>query len=660
MLTPFIDLFRIGQKEDALASAIRCLTEGAALRTTTLQRIERFAAIEGSPFAFRVPGPVLELARRGSTLSSHGVAAHQGIGASTRFHRLAWEVRPNSIGASQRWKPMAHGSKYSPFYKSTDHVFLWADDGREAKADVNHRYPYLKGNYGFKIQSEDHYFKAGFCYGKRTNRFSVQVMPEGHVFSFEGTAIFWKDEQDAWPLLGLLNSAPVAAWLNEVCAQHKAYNYVNGVPCPALVDERLGPLARRGWKLMFERDSAVETTRAFYLPAVLQTTSPTLTARAAVVQDRLNETECELAGLQHQIDEIALDLYGLEAEDRRTILESLGEGGVEAEADVDGEEVEEDVDGRALAVELLSYCVGAVFGRFDVRYATGELAAPELPDPFAPLPACSPGMLTGDDGLPMCQQPGDYPLRVSWDGVLVHDPGLDDGRPHREDIVARVREVLALLFSSHAEEIEHEACALLGAKTLRDFFAKPSGFFAEHLRRYSKGRRQAPIYWPLSTTSGSYTLWLYYHRLNDDLLYTAVNRYVEPKASEVQRRLNEIAAALPMATGRQAGELRKEHEELSTLQAELTGLREELLRVAALPYKPDLDDGVLICASPLARLFRLTKWRKDLEACWKKLERGDYDWAHLAYAIWPERVLEACRRDRSIAIAHGVEERTAE
>ncbi|MEZ5124913.1 MAG: hypothetical protein R2826_01505 [Thermoleophilia bacterium] len=555
---------------------------------------------------------------------------------------------------------MAHGSKYAPFYKSTDHVFLWADDGCEAKADVNQRYPYLNGNYGFKIQSEDHYFKAGFCYGKRTNHFSVQVMPEGHVFSFEGTAIFWDDERDAWPLLGLLNSAPVAAWLNEVCAQHKAYNYVNGAPCPALADQRLGPLARRGWKLMFERDSAVETSHAFHLPALLQIGAPTLIARATAWRTRLDACDRELENLRRQIDDIVFDLYSLQEEDRRAILESIGEPGAEAEADEE-EVAETTVDARTLVVDLLAYCVGVAVGRFDVRYATGEFAAPGLPDPFAPLPACSPGMLTGDDGLPLGEEPAGYPLRVSWDGVLVDDPGRDNsGRPHQEDIVARVREVLALLFGPQAEEIEHEACALLGAKTLRDFFAKPSGFFAEHLRRYSKSRRQAPIYWPLSTTSGSYTLWLYYHRLNDDLLYTAVNRYVEPKASEVQRRLNEIAVALPTATGKQAGELRKEHEELTTLQGEFAELREELLRVAALPYKPDLDDGVLICASPLARLFRLTKWRKDLEACWKKLERGDSDWAHLAYAVWPERVLEACRRDRSIAIAHGVEEGTAE
>jgi hypothetical protein len=64
----------------------------------------------------------------------------------------------------------------------------------------------------------------------------------------------------------------------------------------------------------------------------------------------------------------------------------------------------------------------------------------------------------------------------------------------------------------------------------------------------------------------------------------------------------------------------------------------------------------MITASPLWKLFRHNQWRKDLEECWKKLESGEYDWAHLAYTIWPDRVREKCKKDRSIAIAHGLEE----
>lgn len=243
-----------------------------------------------------------------------------------------------------------------------------------------------------------------------------------------------------------------------------------------------------------------------------------------------------------------------------------------------------------------------------------------------------------------------YPLRLSWTGILVDD------EDHPEDIERRAREVLHVIWQDRAEAIEQEACQILDIRSLRIYFRKPAGFFADHLSRYSKSRRQAPIYWPLSTTSGSYTLWLYYPRLTSDTIYTAVNRYVEPKLTQMGRELGELEGERDQANGREAARLRERVESVQAFRDELVAFRDELLRVAALPYRPDLNDGVIINAAPLHRLFRLPKWAKDTKECWAKLERGEYDWAHLAYTIWPDRVREKCRGDKSLAIAHGLEE----
>ena len=101
---------------------------------------------------------------------------------------------------------------------------------------------------------------------------------------------------------------------------------------------------------------------------------------------------------------------------------------------------------------------------------------------------------------------------------------------------------------------------------------------------------------------------------------------------------------------------REQYEQLTALRLELIDFRDELLRIAKLPYKPNLNDGVMITACPLWKLFRHNQWRKDLKTCWEELEAGPYDWAHLAYHIWPDRVREKCKKDRSLAIAHGLEE----
>lgn len=73
-------------------------------------------------------------------------------------------------------------------------------------------------------------------------------------------------------------------------------------------------------------------------------------------------------------------------------------------------------------------------------------------------------------------------------------------------------------------------------------------------------------------------------------------------------------------------------------------------------WKPNLNDGVVITAAPLWKLFQFKPWQKKLKETWEALEAGEYDWAHLAYSLWPDRVREKCKHDKSLAIAHGLEE----
>lgn len=339
---------------------------------------------------------------------------------------------------------------------------------------------------------------------------------------------------------------------------------------------------------------------------------------------------------------------------------------------------------RWFAESIVSESLGLAFGRWDVRIARDSSLAARLPNVFESLPVCSPAMLVGPDALPArpdgmvseewlrarsdagnlppsgsVEKPtikdDEYPLRISWDGILVDDPGWASGTPHKDDVVHRVREVLDLLWGERAQAVEQETCDVLRVADLRDYFRKPSGFFQDHLKRYSKSRRKAPIYWPLSTASGSYTVWVYYHRLTDQTLYTVVNKYLDPKIAEVERGLHRMEQDSAIATGRDTMLLRDRLNQGRTLMGELQQLREELLRIAGLPYKPDLNDGVVINAAPFHRVFSLRSWAKETGDCWEELEKGEYDWAHLALMIWPDRAQKACRKDRSIAIAHRLE-----
>jgi len=133
-----------------------------------------------------------------------------------------------------------------------------------------------------------------------------------------------------------------------------------------------------------------------------------------------------------------------------------------------------------------------------------------------------------------------------------------------------------------------------------------------------------------------------------------VSDFIEPKIEQCEKDLQILNQQFEL--GQADGKTNDQISELKTLINELKNFRDELLNVARLPYKPNLNDGVQITAAPLWKCFRLGAWQKTLKDTWKKLEKGDFDWAHLSYSIWPERVKDKCIKDKSLAIAHGLEE----
>jgi hypothetical protein len=214
-------------------------------------------------------------------------------------------------------------------------------------------------------------------------------------------------------------------------------------------------------------------------------------------------------------------------------------------------------------------------------------------------------------------------------GVLVEEQG------HAHDLSQLIEEILT--------RVDAEVPSDVRRWLQRDFFPM-------HMKQYSKSRRNAPIYWPLSTSSGSYTIWLYYPSLHSQTLYTAVNDFVEPKLAQLGRQIAELRSK----SNTRSREEDRTLEALQAMEAEVVELRDTLLRIAP-AYRPNHDDGVQIAAAPLWPLFRHKPWQKLLKETWVKLEKGDYDWAHLAMSYWPNRVQEKCKTDKSLAIAHDLE-----
>ncbi|MCG5549212.1 BREX-1 system adenine-specific DNA-methyltransferase PglX [Halorhodospira halochloris] len=605
-MSRFLRLLNDTDKAESLATACARVREGHSDSRVFDVDPESFKAVPGEPFAYWVSEAVRKTFVRLPRFQDEGRTVKQGLATADdfRFVRLWWEIETSSF--ENKWAPFAKGGAYSPYYADIYLAVNLANAAAEMDAFS-----------GSVIRNPKYYHRPGLTWPRRTTSgLSLRAMPAGCIFADKGPAAFvaYDYPEELLALLALANSHAfgllVALQLAAGDAAARSYEVgvIQRTPVPELTtvqQELLAELARTAWSLKRKLDTTTETSHAFLLPVAL---------RARLSDYDPSTIEAELNRIQTEIDDTAFDLYGFSEADRK-----MAQSGSEAAdiADVNDEGVK--FDDQAPSVDpLLSWAVGVAFGRFDWRLATGERTPPAEPEPFDPLPAKSPGMLP-DEATPFHKHPG----------ILVDDPG------HDHDLPRLVEAVL--------EQVDVPV-----DRDIRRWVRKD--FFKYHLQQYSKSRRKAPIYWPLTTASGDYTVWVYYPMLTGQTLFTAVNDFVEPKLQQVAE---DIAALRHAGSNRS----RQDEQRLVTLvdfEAELAELRDTLLAIAP-GYKPEQDDGVQITAAPLWSLFRHTPWRKELNKTWERLERGDYDWAKLAMAYWPERVREKCETDQSLAIAHDLE-----
>ncbi|HDY5065453.1 TPA: type II restriction endonuclease subunit M [Pseudomonas aeruginosa] len=605
-MSTFLRLLSEGDKAEALKTACNHLRDGESDPRSFSVAPDSFDSVPGKPFAYWADHAVLSAFNNIQPCEGSGRTSRVGLQTSDdfRFVRLSWEV------AGNRWVSFAKGGAYSTFYADVYLVVNWVDSGAEICNFIDLR----SGKLLSRPQNTDFFLRPGLTWTLRSQLgFGMRVMPKGCVFGHKGPASFflYDDIEELLALLALTNSR---AFGMLVSLQMAFGSYEVGViqrtPVPSLTDaqrKQLASLARRAWSLKRTTDSVNETSHAFVLPAALS---------AAASGDQSLVIKTEMDEIHAAIDAIAFELYGFEGAGREVVNGPTADEEETATDEDDDGEVEAEVpstDG------LLSWAVGVAFGRFDLRIATGERPLPPEPEPFDPLPSKSPGMLPE----------GAQPFHAH-DGILVDEQG------HPHDLVHVVEEVLGRVNAPVPDD-------------LRRWLRKE--FFAFHLKLYSKSRRKAPIYWPLATASGSYTLWVYYPCLSSQTFYKAINDFIEPK-------LKQIGSNLTVLRNKGTARSRDDEKQFETQQAfelELIELRDTLLKLAP-SYKPNHDDGVQISAAPLWPLFRHKPWQRLLKDTWGKLEKGSYDWAHLAMNYWPERVGEKCKTDKSLAIAHDLED----
>lgn len=607
------------EKDENLSVLTRTYNRGEDAKWIYVAKSVEFDNLPNTVIGYYFGNDILKLFKN-TNLESRNIIARNGHTLTSATHfRLFYEIPSNSIS----YKVMYNGSTYSLFYSYYRELCYWGINGK-----------LLASNSNVVLRNQNYHFLQGVGYGKRGEILDAHIFKKDMLFTVEGYAFSNINDSESLALNSLLDSILGQYALNLYTGQHKQTGNVNLLPMPdyatrqsdierivnAIID------IKRKW---FSLD---ETNLEYHGLIAQMHIDTTIDAALDKMQEQLTADYARYEELVKENDDLWMDLADIDrnSEFRQTLNNYKSRRPYEELLSIDGASCQNVIDKKVLAQEIVMELVGMAFGRWNTAYTKGEQAIPEFGDVFDALPFM-PVVSLGEAACPA-------QLDVPTDGILTNnsDSSLC--------LATHVREVMHWLWADRADDMEYELCQLIGCKSLQAYLASPTGFFDYHFKRYTKSRRKAPIYWLLASEDGTVDYWVYYPKLSKNTLPQLIIRLREQQ-EQLRTRLN---AALAAHDKTQESQTRAEQEQVE-------GMMDELNRILAAGYVPNHDDGVPVTAAPLLHLAASRPWRVECEKNMELLEKGDYDWSHLAMSMYPARVTQKAKKDWCMALTHGLE-----
>ena len=563
-----LERFKGGKREDQdkrhemFVKGLRAEVDG--LRYDIARR--DFAAIDGSPLAYECVGIIAPVFRELPALDPAVGTAAQGLAtaADDRFVRCFWEIPADARGQGRAWVPFAKGGEFSRFYADVFLVVYWRDHGAD-----------IRGFDRAYIRNEQHYFKPGMTWPRRTQRgFNLRLMPEGCIFGDKGPVVLPKDPSKTFYLLGIANSAPAEFLLRSLISFGSwEVGVVKRLPIPQVSSkqmEHVSQLAKSIHDAKREWDTGNELSTSFTRPWVLRSADVKsfFEALAAALAFEVAAEE-QIQTTYNGLNAEAYRLYGIPDTTEAHIERSLGERPPEVIwPQMEGKTVEQK---RMEHVwRLLSFAVKHV-------------------------------------------------IEADNDGIVPFSQATGEAR-----LVDRVRQELVGFFSGSDEsqlevkivnELKRSVKGYRKCASLDDWLA--NAFFDYHVSLY----KSRPIFWHIVSTQGTapfaFGALVHYHRFDKNRMAMLRASYVRDTIEELRRE-----AGLADKAGRAEDrvELQAKVEEVQALDKNLQLIQEghhegpqggaQDFRILT-PWKkpdarprgwtPDLDDGVKVNLAPLDR-----------------------------------------------------------
>ena len=614
----FMDILDVNaeEKNAQLIALIHAMCDGDEVKWSYIASSKDFANLPNAIIGYYFDVNILSVFKM-QNMEERNLVSKKGHDlAANIYPRLYYEIT-NTLGFSL----MYNGGAFSMFYFPYNDVVFWNEEIIRNNSLCNLRSLHLQ--------------KLGTVgYGKRGDILDAHVLKKGFIFTREGIGVPNLSISDGYSALAYLNSIVAQYTINLYCAQHKGNGYVNILPMPDY-DKSLSDIEsivnsiidiKRHW---FSLD---ETNLEYHGLIAQMSISDSIEDSINRMQEGITADYQHYQELVKENDNLWMDLANIdrESEFRQTLNEYKNRRPYEELLSIDNASNQNIIDKKVIAQEIVQELVGMAFGRWDTAYAQKVKQIPEFGDVFDALPF----MPT----VSLSEIPSDYALQIPEDGILNNQADSPDS------LVNRVRDVMQHIWGKHADELEYELCQLIGCKNLQVYFEAPTGFFDYHFKRYTKSRRKAPIYWPLSSEDGSYTYWVYYPKLSRNTLPSLLIKL----RSEDEQLRSGINAAM-------AGHDKAQESSLRAKKAQVEGMMEEINQILASGYEPNHDDGVPVTSAPMLKLVAHRGWNNECKDNLEKLTKGEYDWSHLAMSMFPARVTQKAKKDWCLALTHGLE-----
>lgn len=546
-----------------------------------------FEKIPGSPIIYWFQNKIIDKFQ-GKLLSEIPIYTGMATSDNDKFLRFWQECEMKNINFSanaiedtfcrEKWFPYNKGGSIRKWYGNFEYIVNFQNDGIEIKDEVNRKYPYLKGNTGFYIRYQEHYFKQGITWSAvSSGRFSVRLHSKNSIFSNAGFVAI--PDNDFLFYMSLMNSS-FSYYVISALAQTINNNASDIEKLPVIFPKQestkqtIDTLTQECIDISKEDWDSRETSWDF-------TASPLLIENGKLriengkIEDAYNayceywkEKFYQLHANEEELNRLFIDIY--ELGDELTSDVDLKDITILKSESIINDNNELEFKADEIMKQFISYAVGVMFGRYSLD----------------------------KDGLQIANLGSEILISQMTDETKVSFPIDDDNvipvledDYFSDDIASRVINFVKTTFGSESlsENINFiEKC--LG-KTIRAYMVKD--FYEDHIKRYKK----RPIYWMVSSPKKGFMSLSYMHRYTNDLFARVQNNYLREYITKLEGTKDILRQIIvdESASSKDKKDADKKIKDIENKLKELISFdRDVLTSYAQNRVDIDLDDGVKV------------------------------------------------------------------